>query len=82
MTSILDILPEPPTIDVVDIGANPIDGDPTYKPLLDAGIARESATLSGNAASPAALHTQQYPTPTTAVSAVRRAGPTSPMESR
>ncbi len=40
MTSILDILPEPPTIDVVDIGANPIDGDPTYKPLLDAGIAR------------------------------------------
>ena len=26
-------------INVVDIGANPIDGDPPYKPLLDAGLA-------------------------------------------
>ena len=23
--------------EVVDIGANPIDGDPPYKPMLDAG---------------------------------------------
>ncbi len=27
-------------IDVVDVGANPIDGDPPYKPLLDRGAAR------------------------------------------
>ncbi len=26
-------------IDVVDIGANPIDGEAPYKPLLDAGLA-------------------------------------------
>lgn len=28
------------TLDVVDIGANPIDGAPPYKSLLDAGLAR------------------------------------------
>ncbi len=27
-------------VDVVDIGANPIDGTPPYKPLLDTGLAR------------------------------------------
>lgn len=27
-------------IEVVDIGANPIDGDPPYKPLLDLGLCR------------------------------------------
>ena len=29
-----------PQIDVVDIGANPIDGDPPYRLLLDAGLCR------------------------------------------
>lgn len=27
-------------VDVVDIGANPVEGDPPYKPLLAAGRAR------------------------------------------
>jgi FkbM family methyltransferase len=31
--------PQRPT-EVVDIGANPIDGDPPYKPMLDAGLCR------------------------------------------
>ncbi len=26
--------------EVVDIGANPIDGDPPYKPMLQAGLCR------------------------------------------
>lgn len=30
----------PPDIDVVDVGANPIDGEPPYRPLLDAGLGR------------------------------------------
>ena len=29
-----------PPVDVVDIGANPIDGDPPYRLLLDAGLCR------------------------------------------
>ena len=29
-----------PQVDVVDIGANPIDGDPPYRLLLDAGLCR------------------------------------------
>ena len=29
-----------PVIDVVDIGANPIDGDPPYRRLLDSGLCR------------------------------------------
>lgn len=31
---------EEPPVDVVDIGANPIDGDPPYRLLLDAGLCR------------------------------------------
>ncbi len=49
--SLLDILGVAATIDVVDIGANPIDGDPPYKPLLDAG----RATLVGFEPNPQAL---------------------------
>lgn len=37
--SISDLLQINRPIDVVDIGANPIDGDPPYKRLLDAGLA-------------------------------------------
>ena len=40
ISSILKILPSPPVVQVVDIGANPIEGDPNYKPLLTAGVAR------------------------------------------
>src|SRR5690349_5700081 len=29
-----------PTVEVVDIGANPIDGDPPYRLLQDAGLCR------------------------------------------
>ncbi|WP_226913526.1 FkbM family methyltransferase [Gephyromycinifex aptenodytis] len=35
-----DGLPTPEAIEVLDIGANPIDGDPPYLPLLQAGLAR------------------------------------------
>lgn len=49
--SLIDILGVVATIDVVDIGANPIDGDPPYKPLLDAG----RATLVGFEPNPLAL---------------------------
>ena len=39
--TILSIVPPPaPMVDVVDIGANPIDGHAQYKSLLDAGAAR------------------------------------------
>ena len=38
-TSIPDLLDIRQLIDVVDIGANPIDGEAPYKPLLDAGLA-------------------------------------------
>jgi FkbM family methyltransferase len=38
--SILKIVPSPPVVRVVDIGANPIEGDPNYQPLLAAGVAR------------------------------------------
>jgi FkbM family methyltransferase len=38
--AILSIVDSPPVIDVVDVGANPIDGHALYKSLLDAGAAR------------------------------------------
>src|SRR5438128_1111165 len=38
--SILALLPDAPPVMVVDIGANPIDGEPPYKSLLAAGAAR------------------------------------------
>ena len=37
--SLTDLLKVESPIDVVDIGANPIEGDPPYKPLLDLGLA-------------------------------------------
>ncbi|MET0865306.1 MAG: FkbM family methyltransferase [Nakamurella sp.] len=40
-------------VDVVDIGANPIDGDPPYRLLLDAGLCR----VTGFEPQPAALAT-------------------------
>jgi FkbM family methyltransferase len=54
MKSIYDFLPEAlrgQMIEIVDIGASPIDGDPTYKPLLAAGRAR----VIGFEPNPAAL---------------------------
>jgi len=42
---------EPSSVDVVDIGANPIDGDPPYQLLLDAGLCR----VTGFEPQPAAL---------------------------
>ncbi|GAB79452.1 methyltransferase, FkbM family [Austwickia chelonae] len=39
------------TLHVVDIGANPIDGDPPYRPLLDAGV----CTVTGFEPQPEAL---------------------------
>jgi FkbM family methyltransferase len=38
--SLCDILHIPITVDVVDVGANPVDGDPPYKRLLTQGRAR------------------------------------------
>lgn len=38
--SLLGILKPGRITEVVDIGANPIDGDPPYKPMLDAGLCR------------------------------------------
>jgi FkbM family methyltransferase len=38
--SLSEILDEPPVVDIVDVGANPIDGDPPYKGLLASGRAR------------------------------------------
>ena len=38
--SILAMLPDAPPVQVVDIGANPIDGEPPYQSLLAAGAAR------------------------------------------
>ncbi len=38
--SLIDLLQDDTVIDVVDIGANPIDGDPPYKNLLQSGNAR------------------------------------------
>lgn len=38
--TLADLLRPMPAVDVVDIGANPIDGIAPYKPLLDAGLAR------------------------------------------
>ncbi len=41
MSSVLHELLQPRRLtEVVDIGANPIDGDPPYKPMLDAGLCR------------------------------------------
>lgn len=37
---LLDLLQPRRLTEVVDIGANPIDGDPPYKPMLDAGLCR------------------------------------------
>lgn len=39
-TSLAKLLNDDTMIDVVEIGANPIDGDPPYKGLLDARHAR------------------------------------------
>ena len=39
-SSLADLLKPELHIDVVDIGANPVDGDAPYKTLLDAGLAR------------------------------------------
>jgi protein O-GlcNAc transferase len=38
--NIWDLLDLPVPVDIVDIGANPCDGDPPYKALLDSGNAR------------------------------------------
>ena len=38
--SLVDLLQIAADIDVVDVGANPIDGDPPYRPLVSNGIAR------------------------------------------
>jgi FkbM family methyltransferase len=38
--SLSEILDQEPVVDVVDVGANPIDGDPPYKGLLASGMAR------------------------------------------
>jgi FkbM family methyltransferase len=38
--SLSEIIEQLPIIDVVDVGANPIDGDPPYKGLLADGLAR------------------------------------------
>jgi FkbM family methyltransferase len=40
MRGFRDLLQIDRPTEVVDIGANPIDGDPPYKPLLEAGLAR------------------------------------------
>lgn len=41
MSSVLHDLLQPQRLtEVVDIGANPIDGDPPCKPMLDAGLCR------------------------------------------
>jgi FkbM family methyltransferase len=37
-THFSDLLHPQRLIEVVDVGANPVDGDPPYKPLLDAGL--------------------------------------------
>jgi len=40
LAPVLGIGLDGPVIDVVDIGANPIDGDPPYRRLLDSGLCR------------------------------------------
>lgn len=40
MSTISQILSFTEPFEVVDVGANPIDGDPPYKPLLEAGLCR------------------------------------------
>ncbi len=39
MFSVARAFPDLPSLKVVDVGASPIDGDPPYKPLHDAGVA-------------------------------------------
>ena len=39
-TALLDLLSPQQLTEVVDVGANPIDGDPPYKPMLSAGLCR------------------------------------------
>jgi len=39
MFSLAKLFPDVPPLKVVDVGASPIDGDPPYKPLHDAGVA-------------------------------------------
>src|SRR3954463_420458 len=39
LTSLCEILPQEVVIEVIDIGANPIDHVPVYKPLLERGRA-------------------------------------------
>ena len=40
MFSILELFDDLPEVCVVDVGASPLDGQPPYQPLLDAGLAR------------------------------------------
>ncbi|TBW38244.1 FkbM family methyltransferase [Siculibacillus lacustris] len=40
MSNVRDLLRLARTTEIVDIGANPIDGDPPYKPMLAAGLCR------------------------------------------
>lgn len=51
MTALHEILSLAPVMEVVDVGANPIDGDPPYKPLLQRGLCR----VTGFEPQPAAL---------------------------
>ena len=39
-TAFLNLLSPERLTDVVDVGANPIDGEPPYTPMLDAGLCR------------------------------------------
>ena len=39
MFSVARAFPDLPSLKVVDVGSSPIDGDPPYKPLHDAGVA-------------------------------------------
>ena len=55
ISSLTKILGTGVTIDVVDIGANPIDTDPPYQRLLQAGLAR----VTGFEPNPEALATLQ-----------------------
>jgi hypothetical protein len=47
LAPVLGIGLDGPVIDVVDIGANPIDGDPPYRRLLDSGQCRSCGANSG-----------------------------------
>lgn len=40
MFSILELFDDLPSVCVVDVGASPLDGEPPYQPLMNAGLAR------------------------------------------